>query len=161
MQERRRLGPASAKNEIRMVNSRRDILADVRRGVRGGLAFAALYSLWISGIYLLQGSRPFEELHVTFISAVVLYVVIGVVAGAIVGLLLPLTSSRVGAYLVGVIAAVPVAVGIGVGASGTPNQWDYTDWGATAIMAIAACYVIGSELWKSANASVYRKSKRM
>lgn len=76
------------------------------------------------------------------------YISIGLMAGAVVGLLRPLIQWRFGAYLVGLIAGVPVAVGLIICVRGFPQQWDFADRALVPIFVVIAGFVIGRELWK-------------
>lgn len=81
-------------------------------GIRGGVAFAGIYSLWVVGLYLFRGSAPFENQGTTLLEVLAAYWFGGAVAGGLVGLLRPLVRWRLGAALVGIVAGIPVGLGI-------------------------------------------------
>lgn len=81
-------------------------------GIRWGFIFGAAYSLWAGVLFLLRGSTPFRGHNVTVVEAVATYLIGGVIAGGIVGILLPLTRWKLGAALVGMVAVLPVSIGV-------------------------------------------------
>lgn len=76
------------------------------------------------------------------------YLGVGATAGGVVRLLRPLTSHRLGAYLAGIIAGVPVAVGLAICVRGFPSQWDFADRLLVPVFSVIAGVMIGSELRK-------------
>lgn len=114
-----------------------------RAGARYGAIFAALYSVYALGLYLLRGAEPFRRDGTTIGAVILAYVFGGVVAGAVVGALQPLIRFRVGAMLVFGIAAFFVFAGIGVAADGLRR----IDWLNCVILG-AAFGVIGAFFWR-------------
>ncbi len=123
--------------------------ANLLWGVRGGFAVALVYCAWVAIIYATSGAAPFTRQGVSFGRVVVAYLAIGIASGAAVGVLRPFASTRLGAYMVGLVAGVPVAVGIAVCVRGAPRNWDRADMTLLPIFIVAAAWVIGSELRKS------------
>lgn len=80
----------------------------------GGIIVAALLSLVAVMVYGIRGPDVFERLGVSLPAVVTLYFLAGIIGGAVVGLLLPLTTWRLGASLVGAVAASPLYVGAGL-----------------------------------------------
>lgn len=95
--------------------------ANLGWGIRWGLAFASGYIAWVLLLYLVAGSAPFEEHgNLTVGKAIVAYIAGGVLAGSIVGSLRPLVRWLLGAIVLGVIAAVPVTLGMLIAMVGMP-----------------------------------------
>jgi hypothetical protein len=120
----------------------------IKSSVLIGLAFACIYSLYVCGLYLLEGSRPFDRLHTTLGIVVLMYFSGGIAAGVTVGLLQPLARSRAGAIFVGIIAAFFVFLGIGVGMDGLPSRWGGDSWGSVVLCAVLFGAFGGNMFWK-------------
>lgn len=121
------------------------LATNLRWGVIAGLFFACFYSLFVTGLYLLRGSAPFEANETTYGQVVLSYFGTGIVAGALVGLLRPLLRWRLGAVVVGVVAAFAVFVGISLVDQGGFSQWDAGTWRMCAVLAVllgAPCALI-------------------
>lgn len=121
---------------------------NLRWGIMGGLSIAAVYCVWVTALFLMQGSGPFDRQGVTLRSVILTYLGVGVTAGGAVGLLRPMTSHRFGAYLAGIIAGIPVAVGLAICVRGFPSQWDVADRILVPVFSVIAGVGIGSELRK-------------
>lgn len=72
-----------------------------------GWFVAALLSLFALGAYLLRGPEPFQANRTSIGLAVLTYFAGATLAGVVVGLTLPLARWRIGAVIVGMLAAVP------------------------------------------------------
>src|ERR1041385_9007533 len=119
-----------------MGRSSRSFLGNVIWGVGFGLAFAALYSLYVAVLYLAEGSEPFDELHTSLLTVIATYVVGGVTSGTVVGAMRPYLHIRFVAILVGMTAAVFVFFGIIVAGHGMPWRWTSADWGSLALCSL-------------------------
>ena len=86
-------------------------IGNLKWGVKGGLTLAVFYSLWIGLVFLIGGADTFGRLGVSPTTVIAAYVTMGVLAGAVIGLLRPLTGNGFGAFVVGYLAAVPIAAG--------------------------------------------------
>jgi amino acid transporter len=95
-------------------------------------------------IYAVRGPDTFARLGVTLASTVSLYLIAGVVGGALVGVLLPVTVWRWGAAAVGILAAVPLYVGVAV-------VLGQSDLLSGLIAAVLVGGVVGYGLWSPAN----------
>lgn len=90
----------------------RHVLERALRGIKWGLMFASVLSLFVTAVYLFGGSAPFSAKGVTWAQVVLLYFAGGIVGGALVGLLLPLASTTtLGAGFVGWLASIPIGAG--------------------------------------------------
>ena len=124
------------------------MLERVKGTVLIGLAFACIYSLYVCGLYLLEGPQPFERLHTTLGVVVLSYFAGGIAAGTIVGLLKPLARSRPGAIIVGITAAFFVFLGIGIASDGLPTRWGEDSWLSVIICALLFGTFGGNMFWK-------------
>lgn len=88
----------------------RTLLADVGWGVRSATRFALLYGVLAAVLSALGGAGDLRALEIPLSQLVLLYVASGVVVGGIVGFARPWTRTSVGAAVVGVAAAWPVAL---------------------------------------------------
>lgn len=128
------------------------ILHNVLSGIRFGLAFAACYCAYVSLLYLVAGSAPFDSYGVTLPTVILVYIVGGVLGGAVVGLLLPLARYKVGATLVGILAAIPVVGGAMLSMSGLP-PWEPADNFAFVFTTVGLGSVCGLIMWHIAHRS--------
>jgi hypothetical protein len=110
-----------------------------------------LYSAWVSIIYALNGTAPFDRVGISPDDAIGLYLGGGAVCGAVVGLLWPLAKSRAGAYLTATIAAAFGALGLGCAMEGMPQHWGPDVWTGLSVMAICAGVGFGGSLWRAAS----------
>lgn len=79
-----------------------------KTGIGWGWRFAAVYIVFVLGLFLLRGPGPFERSGTTLPMVIAAYTVAGLIGGGIFGILLPLGRTRFGAALLGLIVAVPV-----------------------------------------------------
>jgi hypothetical protein len=86
--------------------------------MRWGLAFASIYCLWAVVVLFLGGEAAFRKQGITFGEAIGGYLAGGVAAGAVVGLFRPLLERSWGAPVVGMLAAIPVALAFEVATQG-------------------------------------------
>src|SRR5687767_15501416 len=94
------------------VRRRREFAADLAWGARIGLAFGVVYCALATVLLAgqLRSSAPEAQMPPLWL-LLSLYLVGGIVGGALIGLFRPLTRSRPGATLVGVLAMLPIAFG--------------------------------------------------
>jgi hypothetical protein len=76
-----------------------------------------------------------------------MYPVSGGAAGVIAGALSGFATSRRRAQLVGIIAAIPVALVFVTAVSGPPSRWAGSSWFAAIMMSILVGWVGGSKVW--------------
>src|SRR4029078_2971130 len=112
------------------------MLANIEWGLRRGVAIALVYCAWVSAVYLLSGPTPFRTMGVSYGLVVLTYLAIGAGSGTLIGMLKPLTLHRLGGYVVGLVAAVPVAFGLAFCVSGAPKAWTAADWAAIPVFTI-------------------------
>ncbi len=71
----------------------------IKRGAAIGLAFPCLYSLYVTGLYLIQGPEPFQRLGTNLGVVIGTYFFGGISAGVVVGVLQPIARWRLGEEL--------------------------------------------------------------
>lgn len=109
-------------------------------GVLAGVAAATFTILIVAAIVGVRGGAVFERFGTTLLGASALYLGAGVVGGAVVGLLLPITVWRAGSAVVGVLAAVPLYLGIAI-------VLPETDMWSGLIAAVVIGGLVGYGLW--------------
>ena len=114
---------------------------NVAWGVGWGLVLAAILLIAASLVYLAAFIGA-ASVGLSFWRLVLVYLGGGLLGGLVVGLLRPLTRSHLGAALVGVVAAVPVGVGVRLLRNGLAPWSDKDTW-ALAIFALALGGVVG------------------
>jgi hypothetical protein len=87
-------------------------LANIRWGAGIGASFGAVYAVWAVVLYAFGGGRAFTDGRTSLLGAAAFYMIGGTVAGGIIGLSRPLLLRRSGAVVVGVVACVPLAIGL-------------------------------------------------
>ena len=130
-----------------MHRSERSFSSNLVWGVGFGLAFAAVYSLYVVVLYLAEGSRPFDELHTTLVTVIATYVIGGLASGTVVGAMRPFLHIRFVAILVGITAAVVVFFGAAVASDGMPWHWRITVWESIAGCSLLLGSFGGYWLW--------------
>lgn len=130
-------------------SSQESAIVNLKWGLKGGIAVALVYCAWVTVVYAVNGGGPFERHGVDYRGTVLLYLGAGIVSGAIVGLLRPLIRNNIGAYLVGVIGALPIGAGTAMLVTGLPRYWGFDDWILVPLISIGAGIALGSELRKT------------
>lgn len=123
-----------------------EVVRNVKWGAARGTAVAAMYCLWATVLYALRGTEPFDRHGLGFGLVLATYLTVGVAAGGIVGLMRPFATRRIGAYVAGLVAGLPIALGITVAIKGLPKQWDYVVWFGFPLFWLAVAGVVGHEL---------------
>jgi hypothetical protein len=109
-------------------------IANVRRGVRTGIAVAIGYSLVATVLAIAAGGNPFEEAHMTFWAGIALYFAVGLCLGTLGGLLTPLMGSAFGLALAGLLLGAVADFSLQFAMKGLSTLRHY-DWGETAFFA--------------------------
>lgn len=89
-----------------------------------GLSVGVVYSLWVAGIYLVQGPDSLGRYHVTLPSLMGLYLSAGVVGGAIVGSVWRFLHYRIVALLTSILVAAITVGSAGTLMFGRPAGWN-------------------------------------
>ena len=111
-----------------MSDDRRSRLTNIISGTLGGTGIGIVYCTWIGLLYAFRGGDSFESRGVRIDDLILFYLVAGSTCGAIVGGLRRWRSSILGAWVVGVIAMLPVAFGAEVLVQGNPGEWEAKRW---------------------------------
>jgi hypothetical protein len=115
------------------------VLSNIVTGALFGFSIGMMFSVYVSLLYVVRGSAPFERLEVSVLSVVVFYLLGGIAIGSLVGLLLPLAKSRLGAVLVGSVAGTATFVFALV------SIYGFTSWsGVAALLAVTWGVLVGS-----------------
>jgi hypothetical protein len=126
-------------------------LRNLRWGVSGGLGIASRYTVWVVVLYLILGTDPFSRQGVRLPTVGGTYLVSGLVGGAVVGLLRPWADNGFGAFVVGLLAGVPITAGLMVCVAGWPSAWSNNDQRGFPVLAIMVGTALGYELNRRAN----------
>ena len=124
------------------------LIGNLRWGVGFGLAFAAVYSLYVTMLYLVEGSQPFDRLHTSLLQMIAIYAIGGVTAGTVVGVMRPYLRARLVAILVGILAAIVVFCGVAIASHGMPWHWHRAEWGSLALSSLLLGSFGGNWFWK-------------
>jgi hypothetical protein len=79
------------------------VARNLRWGIGWALAFAVVYLVWVTILFVIGGQAVFARKHVTFQSTVFAYLVSALLSGTLLGLLRPLNRWRVGSALTGFV----------------------------------------------------------
>ncbi len=79
-----------------------------------GLGIGVVLSAWVTLVYVIAGSAPFQRNGVTFVQTVAVYLTAGPLGGLLVALAHPLYRSIVGAFALGTLALFPAYLGFGI-----------------------------------------------
>ena len=126
------------------ISYRSNIFWCVVYGLGGGMAF----TVWVTILFLLRGTEPFDKQGVSFAAVVLFYLVGGATGGVIAGVLWPLTKWRAGAYLVGLLVALVVSTGLMFLLEGNPLSWGIAVILTILIMTVIYGLYIGYQIWK-------------
>jgi hypothetical protein len=111
-------------------------LSDVGWGAKYGLTLALVIFLIALVFYALSGGESFAKRGLNLAQVALFYLVAGTLAGAIVGAARKHLGSAVVRLVIGIVAAVPISVGVSLMRSGSPTTWDDSTWVPTALTAI-------------------------
>lgn len=95
---------------LRNPNSR--FFERVLTAIKIGLGFGVLFSAWVALITLIGGPEALRRYHVGLAELVAFYLGSGLVIGGIVGVLQPLTKTKLGAAVLGIIACFPMSIAL-------------------------------------------------
>ena len=102
-------------------------------GALGGLIFGVLNVLFVLVVRLFGGAS-LERNGLGFAEAAGIYLIGGTIGGVFTGLLLPLLRWRLGAVVVGTVAASPILAAIATTLEGAPGGWPGETWFATVLV---------------------------
>jgi hypothetical protein len=110
--------------------------SDIGWGAKYGLTFAIVIFLISILFYALSGGESFAKRGLSLGQVGAFYLLAGTLAGSIVGAARKYLRSAVVRLAVGIVAAIPVSVGVSLMRSGSPTTWDDSTWVPTALTAI-------------------------
>jgi hypothetical protein len=123
-------------------------MTNIRTGVIAGLVIASFYSLYVLLLYAIRGAAPFESSGVTLGGVIAAYYGGGLTAGAIVGILWPLLRWRLGATIVGIVAAFSVFLGIGLATEGYFDRWTTRTWETVIVLGTLFGVICSNIVWR-------------
>ena len=125
-----------------------NLLANVRWGVYWGFCGAIVYSAFAVLILIFRGEGPFATNDTTFGTVIALYFVSGITVGIVLGVLRPLTHSRVGAAIVGVICTIPAVF---MGEMVLNERWSLEqNWMTVLVVSVVFGSLSGLIFWRQA-----------
>jgi hypothetical protein len=127
----------------------RSVPRDALWGAKRGLSIAGLYIAWVTVLRVFAGDEPFQRQGTSFAAVIGFYALTGIVSGAIVGMLWPYKQRRFVAYVAGVLAGIPAALGLMVILRGWPTQWNPLDALAIPIFVLGFGLLFGSTIAKA------------
>lgn len=128
--------------------SMRPITQDIRRGVRLGLGYGIGFSVLAAILHGLAAPRPLSQNGTSLGMAIAFYLIGGSLAGFIAGAFRRAAArSRVLLYVVGMIAAAPVAFGSTMIITHHSTGWGATEW-ASALILTVVYGVLGTRLFR-------------
>jgi hypothetical protein len=120
---------------------------NVGAGVLFGVVMAVIYSVLAMLIFLFTGGRAFEAQGTTLDKVLLAYFAGGIFGGALGGLCWPLATWRWGSTLLGVIAGLPVGIGILMSLEGFVTGWSFDEWFAAIFTGVILGAWGGYSLW--------------
>jgi hypothetical protein len=111
---------------------------NLRTGLRWGVAYSAVYSAYVVGLWVFRGDAPFEHNNTTLGAVLLAYWGSGVLVGAMVGILLPFGVTWYGAAVLGVLGAYPTLYLILVGMQ-PRSEW----FTSVPLMALLGSTIVG------------------
>ena len=132
-----------------MTKSKSPVIANLRWALKGAYSVAAVYCVWVLGVYFIRGDEPFRQIGVSFLNVELFYLAAAGAAGTVVGLLRPMTRWTIGAYFVGYTAGLILSASATLLLSGNPAHWGYRELFVICVAGVIGGSVIGRRLTKS------------
>jgi hypothetical protein len=107
-----------------------------------------MYTVLVVLLYAVSGSGRFDRTGVSIGALCLLYLLGGLAAGVVLGLFRSALDERHSAFVVAVIAAFPISLGVTVLLSGNLSNWTIEEWSTTAFMSLFIAAIGISVLWK-------------
>lgn len=124
----------------------------LRTGMFFGLAMAAVYCLFVIGLYTFAGEAPFENIGISPAGAVAAYISGGLACGLLYAALHPLGKSFLGAMLLGIPCGIAVVLGVAIAMDGLPTTWTRDEWESVLVLGVlfgGICGPIARSQWSS------------
>ena len=96
----------------------------------------------------MDGPRRFDKTGVTLGSAIALYLLGGLSAGIVLGVFRSALKEKHSAFVVSVLAAIPVAIGITILVSSNARNWTMKEWSMSAFMSLFIAAAGMSVFWR-------------
>lgn len=118
----------------------------LRWGLKRGVLIACGFCVWVSLVYAFSHGNVFEREGLSYPRVVLTYLCIGAISGGLVGSMWRLTESTVGVFVVGVIAGIPLALGLEFAYYGDFQTWGPAEWWGVPVFGLLAGLGIGNEI---------------
>jgi len=107
------------------------VRANLRWGILWGISFTGAAGVYVYILAIVRDSVWFERYGVTLWTIWAAYGAAGMISGILLGLLRPVTATRLGATLVGILVAIPCYTVVWFATDGGPyNQaCNFDGWG--------------------------------
>ncbi len=126
---------------------------DIFWGLRVGLIIGGLYAGGVLLLFALGGSGRFERLNISLPVLVAVYLLGGLSAGIVLGVFRPALREKYSAFIVSVLAAMPISFGITMLVTGKARDWTIEEWSTAAFMSLFIAAVGIAVLWQDSESS--------
>jgi hypothetical protein len=117
-------------------------------GIRHGTLIGGLYSVFVTVLYGVDGPRRFDKIDVALPALIALYMLGGFSAGLVLGAFRSALRQKHTAYVVSVLAAIPVALGTTVLVTSSARNWTMKEWSVSAFMSLFIAAVGMGAFWR-------------
>ena len=121
---------------------------DILWGIRNGLLYGAGYSVVVVLLYAVDGPRRFDKIGVPLGPLIVFYLLGGLSAGIVLGVFRSALTRKYSAFIVSVLAAIPVAIGGTVLVTSNATDWTMREWSMSAIMSLIMAVIGMAVFWQ-------------
>jgi hypothetical protein len=122
---------------------------DVIWGAKLGLVIGVMYTALAVLLYAFTGSGRFDKVGIPVGVLCLLYLVGGLVAGLVLGVFRSALDNRASAFVVGILAAMPISFGITGALSHGFSQWTMDEWIMVLVMSMILSAMGVSILWEA------------
>ena len=141
------------KSPDRSATSQKPFARNIAWGMKWGFSAALFFGAWITLVRLASGTQPFDDLGLSYGTAMAAYFAFGVLGGVLLGLFRPLTVTALGSAIAGWLLAFIVYAGFGALLDTPPWEWDSF---MLTVMLLASLLVGGTSgviYWRRAKSS--------
>jgi hypothetical protein len=121
---------------------------DLRWGIKLGSIIGVGYTALAVLIFALSGSSRFDKLGVSLGWLSLVYLAGGFAGGFVLGMFRSALEERDTAFVVSVIAAIPVSIGLTLLLTGHFSNWTMEEWTTSAFLSLLIAVIGMAVLWK-------------
>ena len=121
---------------------------DLRWGSKLGLIIGGTYTALAVVVFAVSGSRRFDKLDVSLGWVCLVYLAGGFAGGFVLGVFRSALRERNSAFVVSVIAAIPVSIGLTFLLTGHFSNWTMEEWTTSAFLSLLIAVLGMAVLWK-------------